>query len=71
VQWLENSLAHVNQRRARLLTQFDSELEQQLMQFQRQHGLKPDGIAGNQTLVQLNLYLSQQGPRLSASSERS
>jgi general secretion pathway protein A len=71
VQWLENSLAQVNKRRARLLTQFDSELEQQLMQFQRQHGLKPDGIAGNQTLVQLNLYLSQQGPRLSASSERS
>ncbi|MEO3682628.1 AAA family ATPase [Shewanella vesiculosa] len=71
VQWLENSLASVNKRRARLLTQFDGELEQQLMQFQRQHGLKPDGIAGNQTLVQLNLYLSQQGPRLSASSERS
>ncbi|RPA46460.1 AAA family ATPase [Shewanella vesiculosa] len=70
VQWLENSLALVNKRRARLLTQFDGELEQQLMQFQRQHGLKPDGIAGNQTLVQLNLYLSQQGPRLSASSER-
>ncbi len=46
------------------------ELEQQLMQFQRQHGLKPDGIAGNQTLIQLNLYLSQQGPRLSASEER-
>ena len=65
VQWLENSLALVNQRPARLLTQFDSELEQQLIAFQRQHGLKPDGIAGNQTLVQLNLYLSQQGPRLS------
>ncbi|WP_282109508.1 ExeA family protein [Shewanella algicola] len=70
VQWLENSLAIVSQRRARLLTQFDNELEQQLMQFQRQHGLKPDGIAGNQTLIQLNLYLSQQGPRLSASEER-
>ncbi|MCT8985611.1 ExeA family protein [Shewanella phaeophyticola] len=70
LQWLENSLAIVSQRRARLLTQFDSELEQQLMQFQRQHGLKPDGIAGNQTLIQLNLYLSQQGSRLSASEER-
>ena len=32
--------------------------------FQSQHGLKADGIAGNQTLVRLNLYLSQQGPRL-------
>jgi len=71
VQWLENSLALVNKRPARLLTQFDAELEQQLMHFQRQHGLKPDGIAGNQTLVQLNLYLNQQGPRLSAVVERS
>lgn len=66
VQWLENSLARVNQRPARLLTRFDNELEQQLMSFQRQHGLKPDGIAGNQTLIQLNLYLSQQGPRLNS-----
>ncbi|GGQ10455.1 ExeA family protein [Shewanella litoralis] len=70
VQWLENSLAMVNQRRARLLTQFDSDLEQQLMQFQRQHGLKPDGIAGSQTLIQLNLYLSQQGPRLATAEVR-
>ncbi|MGI2169071.1 AAA family ATPase [Shewanella sp. MF05960] len=70
VQWLENSLAMVDQRRARLLTQFDSDLEQQLMQFQRQHGLKPDGIAGSQTLIQLNLYLSQQGPRLAAAEVR-
>lgn len=70
VQWLENSLAMVNQRRARLLSQFDSDLEQQLMQFQRQHGLKPDGIAGSQTLIQLNLYLSQQGPRLAAAEVR-
>ncbi|WP_076542489.1 ExeA family protein [Shewanella sp. UCD-KL21] len=64
IQWLENSLALVQQRAARLLNRFDNTLEQDLMAFQRQHGLKSDGIAGSQTLVQLNLYLSKQGPRL-------
>ncbi|MBO2621321.1 ExeA family protein [Shewanella algae] len=66
VQWLENTLAQVDERPARLMSYFDSELEQSLQQFQRRHGLKPDGIAGSQTLVQLNLYLSHQGPRLHA-----
>ncbi|GAA0788862.1 MULTISPECIES: ExeA family protein [Pseudomonadati] len=65
VQWLENSLAMIDQRPARLVSQFDSQLEQHLMSFQRLHGLKADGIAGSQTLVQINLYLSQTGPRLS------
>ncbi|WP_144210247.1 ExeA family protein [Shewanella donghaensis] len=64
IQWLENSLASVQNRSARLLSNFDSTLEQDLMAFQRLHGLKSDGIAGSQTLVQLNLYLSQLGPRL-------
>ena len=65
VQWLENSLAMIDQRPARLVSQFDGQLEQHLMSFQRLHGLKADGIAGSQTLVQINLYLSQTGPRLS------
>jgi len=65
VQWLENSLAMIDQRPARLVSQFDRQLEQHLMSFQRLHGLKADGIAGSQTLVQINLYLSQTGPRLS------
>ncbi|MGZ9899167.1 ExeA family protein [Shewanella gaetbuli] len=64
VQWLENSLAIIDERPARLVNQFDTQLEQSLMMFQRLHGLKADGIAGSQTLVQINLYLSQKGPRL-------
>ncbi len=64
VQWLENSLARLDNSQPRLVSYFDNQLEQKLMQFQRSHGLKPDGIAGSQTLVRLNLYLSQQGPRL-------
>ncbi|MGL5407421.1 MAG: peptidoglycan-binding domain-containing protein, partial [Shewanella sp.] len=63
-QWLENALAKVSHRSARRVSQFDLKLENDLKNFQRQHGLKADGIAGNQTLVRLNLYLSEQGPRL-------
>jgi len=71
LQWLENALAHVNNRNARRVNQFDVLLENDLKSFQSQHGLKADGIAGNQTLVRLNLYLSQQGPRLTDNGARS
>ncbi|MCL1043989.1 AAA family ATPase [Shewanella electrodiphila] len=71
IQWLETSLAIISQRAPRLVNSFDNNLEQELMAFQRQHGLKSDGIAGNQTLVQINLYLNQQGPRLSRQAGRS
>ncbi|GIU21467.1 MULTISPECIES: ExeA family protein [unclassified Shewanella] len=67
IQWLENSLARINDRAPRLVDHFDAELEQQLKAFQRQHGLSADGIAGTQTLIQLNLYLSDAGPRLGQS----
>ncbi|MCI2961505.1 MULTISPECIES: ExeA family protein [Shewanella] len=71
LQWLENALAHVNNRNTRRVNQFDVQLESDLKSFQSQHGLKADGIAGNQTLVRLNLYLSQQGPRLTDNGARS
>lgn len=71
LQWLENALAHVNNRNTRRVNQFDMQLENDLKSFQSQHGLKADGIAGNQTLVRLNLYLSQQGPRLTDNGARS
>ncbi|MGS0681334.1 AAA family ATPase [Shewanella sp. 125m-7] len=67
IQWLENSLARVTDAPPRLVNSFDPELEQKLKAFQRQHGLIADGIAGSQTLVQLNLYLSDAGPRLGQS----
>lgn len=66
LQWLENSLAMVDKVPARLVNGYDSQLEQRLKTFQRQHGLQADGIAGSQTLTQLELYLSQSGPRLSS-----
>lgn len=64
LQWLEDALALIQYRSARRIQQYDSELEQDLKSFQREHGLKADGIAGSQTLVRLNLYLNEQGPRL-------
>ncbi|QYJ94770.1 ExeA family protein [Shewanella spartinae] len=64
IQWLENALAQIQNKPARLVDYFDAELEQSLMDFQRQHGLRADAIAGSQTLMQLNLYLSDKGPRL-------
>ncbi|WOT04410.1 ExeA family protein [Shewanella youngdeokensis] len=67
LQWLENSLAQVSNSTPRLVSRFDRQLEQKVEAFQRQHGLTADGIAGAQTLVQLNLYLSEVGPRLGQS----
>ncbi|WP_076407611.1 ExeA family protein [Shewanella sp. UCD-KL12] len=64
IQWLENSLAKIDNTAPRLVDSFDAQLEGKLMRFQREHGLRADAIAGSQTLVQLNLYLSAQGPRL-------
>jgi len=64
IQWLENSLAKIDNKTPRLIKQFDTELKGQLTRFQRKHGLRADAIAGSQTLVQLNLYLSATGPRL-------
>lgn len=64
LQWLENSLATIASKPPRLVSYFDQQLEQSLREFQRTHGLRADAIAGSQTLVQLNLYLSDQGPRL-------
>ena len=64
IQWLENSLAKIDNTTPRLVSRFDTQLEEQLKRFQRKHGLRADAIAGSQTLVQLNLYLSAQGPRL-------
>lgn len=66
VQWLEDALARVDNNEPRRVSGFDSQLSQRLMAFQRQHGLSHDGIAGKQTLQQLALYLSEQGPRLTA-----
>ncbi|MCW8872159.1 MAG: AAA family ATPase [Xanthomonadales bacterium] len=47
---------------------FDFPLQRQVMDFQRRHGLTPDGVVGKQTLIQLNTYSDGSVPLLSAES---
>jgi len=49
---------------------FDSVLETQLKEFQRQHQLEPDGIAGEMTLLHLNTYNPRLPPPLLTKSNR-
>jgi len=45
---------------------FDVPLQRQVMEFQRRHGLTPDGVVGKQTLIQLNAYSNGKVPLLAA-----
>jgi len=49
---------------------FDSVLETQLKEFQRQHQLEADGIAGDMTLLHLNTYNPRVPPPLLTKSNR-
>ncbi|WP_095498017.1 ExeA family protein [Paraferrimonas haliotis] len=64
VQWLEDSLARVAGTTPKLRQQFDQELANQVETFQLDNGLIVDGIAGRETLIHLNLRVSNTGPRL-------
>jgi len=45
---------------------FDIPLHNQIIAFQRSHGLKPDGVVGQQTLIQLNTWSGANVPLLTA-----
>jgi general secretion pathway protein A len=47
---------------------FDFPLQQQVLDFQRSHGLTPDGVVGKHTLIQLNTFADSNAPLLSAGS---
>jgi len=47
---------------------FDFPLMQQVLEFQRSHGLTPDGIVGKNTLIQLITYTDSNVPLLSVGS---
>ena len=47
---------------------FDAPLQEQVMDFQRRHGLRPDGVVGRQTLIRLDAYSDRSVPLLSAES---
>ena len=69
VAWLRNSLAAIDQRYASGDTDselFDTELEEVVRLFQRDHRLDIDGLAGQQTQIIINSLLAVEGtPRLS------
>ena len=63
VLWLRKALAAYGNESADLnKSEFDVQLEQQLKDFQRAHGLSADGVAGRFTLVHLNTYLAKPAP---------
>jgi general secretion pathway protein A len=65
VDWLVERIAFVYQDPSiKERTSFDDLLQQKVIDFQRRHGLKSDGIAGMNTLMKLNLSTTQGIPRL-------
>jgi general secretion pathway protein A len=71
VRWLRQSLAALDANYEAQVEQadfFDAGLEQQLILFQRNHRLDPDGLAGQKTQIIINTMLAADGtPRLSES----
>lgn len=64
VHWLDAALAQVLKQPPLDTDEYNSALQQRVTQFQRQVGLKADGLAGDNTLVRLNRALGTPGPRL-------
>ncbi|MGS3182366.1 ExeA family protein [Aeromonas taiwanensis] len=70
VQWLDNALNRAMQQPDRKVSRFDATLRNKLLQFQRDQGLTPDGIAGSNTLLRLNALSGEPMPRLGDESLR-
>ena len=70
VQWLDNALNRAMQQPDRKVSRFDATLRNKLLQFQRDQGLTPDGIAGSNTLLRLNALSGEPMPRLEDESLR-
>ncbi|MNP58081.1 putative general secretion pathway protein A [compost metagenome] len=70
VQWLDSALNRAMQQPDRKVSRFDAELKNKLQQFQREQGLTPDGIAGSNTLLRLNVMAGEPMPRLEDQSLR-
>jgi general secretion pathway protein A len=70
VTWLRSSLASIDEKYASANPEsdiFDAELDELVRNFQRDHRLDIDGVAGQQTQIIINSQLAVEGtPRLSA-----
>jgi len=64
ISWLRHSLAMLDGGRDNGSDRFDKALFEQLKAFQRAEGIRPDGVAGVQTLIRLNMRLNKDLPQL-------
>jgi len=65
VSWLTESLLAAGAKSLRVTDAYDAEVVTAIRIFQGNHGLVADGIAGRQTLIQLNSLNDESIPRLS------
>ena len=49
---------------------FDADLEKVIVQFQKQHGLTPDGVVGGKTIAALNVPVTKRIDQIRANLER-
>lgn len=61
---LDNKLSRLLGEPERNVTVYDKEVKRKVEVFQRWQNMQVDGIAGRQTLRQLDLLTQQSGPRL-------
>ena len=66
VEWLATQLALINDQQlsAKPSIVYDRNIQEKVRNFQREYGLEADGIAGTQTLIQLNSMVDNAAPRL-------
>lgn len=65
VTWLSEKLAAISGAETyEAFTEYNSVLAEKVRQFQREHNLIPDGIAGAQTMIVVNSFVAESEPRL-------
>lgn len=70
VQWLASNLAAINGQEVPGIVSYDTRLIRAVKNFQKQEGLSSDGIAGVQTLIQINTVMDKSVPRLTGNSAK-
>ena len=64
VSWLTENLLAAGVKPLRVTDAYDADVVAAVQEFQRNHGLLADGVAGRQTLIQLNSANDKSVPRL-------
>ena len=66
VEWLAKQLASLDGKAVKTIGNqvFDAAMMREVKQFQLAHGLVPDGVVGNQTMMQLSSAADLKAPKL-------